>query len=156
MGFIIKKVEIKKFAQIIAELTYELEKTCNKKEAFFCNSKGLSPMEFRCLRYLVNNDFPLVKDLAKELRVTPPRITTILNKLEEKNIIERKIDASDRRVIKVSLNRYGNDFAKKICSEYIEFHEKILETMDKDKLSPLLENLNGFHQTITNFLDNNH
>jgi len=136
LGFIIKKVEIKKFAQIIAELTYELEKTCNKKEAFFCNSKGLSPMEFRCLRYLVNNDFPLVKDLAKELRVTPPRITTILNKLEEKNII--------------------NDFAKKICSEYIEFHEKILETMDKDKLSPLLENLNGFHQTITNFLDNNH
>ena len=89
------------------------------------------------------------------MRVTPPRITAILNKLEEKKIINREIDSKDRRVIKVTLSKYGSDFSKKICSQYVGFHEDILATMDHEKLKPLLDNLNDFHQTLSKFLDNN-
>ncbi len=143
------------YAKIIAELTYELEKSCHKKEIFFCNSKKVSPMEFRCLRYLVDNNFASMKDLADEVGVTPPRITTLLNKLESKKFIERKINFEDRRIIKVSLTKNGAKFAKEICDEYLKFHKSILKSMNNDELDGLFKNLTIFHKRLSDFLNEN-
>jgi DNA-binding MarR family transcriptional regulator len=151
----IKNNRYDEHAKIIAELTYEVEKSCHKKEVLFCNSKGVSPMEFRCLRYLVDNNFTSVKDLADEVGVTPPRITTLLNKLESKNLIERKINFNDRRIIKVTLSKKGVKFAKKINDEYLEFHRCILESMNNEELDGLFKNLTIFHKTLSNFLNEN-
>ncbi len=151
----IKNIRYDEHAKVIAELTYEVEKSCHKKEVLFCNSKGVSPMEFRCLRYLVDNNFTSIKDLADEVGVTPPRITTLLNKLESKNLIERKINFDDRRIIKVSLSKKGVEFAKNICDEYLEFHRSILESMNNDDLDGLFKNLTVFHKTLSNFLNKN-
>ncbi len=151
----IKNSKYDEHAKIIAELTYEVEKSCHRKEVLFCNSKGVSPMEFRCLRYLFDNNFISMKDLANEVGVTPPRITTLLNKLESKSLIKRKINFYDRRIIKVSLTKNGTKFAKKICDEYLEFHKSILISMNSDELEGLFKNLTIFHKVLSNFLNEN-
>ncbi len=48
-------------------------------------------------------------DLCQKLEVTTPRITVILNEMEEKGLVERQISKEDRRKIVVVLTEKGRD-----------------------------------------------
>ena len=50
-----------------------------------------------------------VSEISKDLHVTPPSVTQLLNSLEGRGLIERHMDATDRRVIVVTLTRRGED-----------------------------------------------
>jgi MarR family transcriptional regulator for hemolysin len=112
-------------------------------------------MEFRCVRSLYENETVLANELASHLGVTRPRITSILNKLEDKAIIQRVIDEGDRRNIKISLSQKGKEFAKEMCKEYMSFHKDILKEIDKDKMEELFSNLSTFHKVLSNYMIKN-
>lgn len=66
--------------------------------------------------------------LRKKINLAPSTITPILNSLEDKNIIQRVIDKSDRRNIFIKFTEKGNEFTqneynklKNIVYEYIEY-----------------------------------
>jgi len=67
------------FAQNIATLTMDMEKVCRSKETYFCNKIDITPVEFKCLRYLLSNTFPQVKELASHMSLTAARVTNLLN-----------------------------------------------------------------------------
>jgi DNA-binding MarR family transcriptional regulator len=46
-------------------------------------------------------------DLAAAEQVTPPTITKVVARLEEQGLIDRTVDAFDRRIIRVSTTREG-------------------------------------------------
>lgn len=48
-------------------------------------------------------------DLCQKLEVTTPRITVILNEMEEKGLVERQISKEDRRKIVVVLTDKGKE-----------------------------------------------
>ncbi len=48
-----------------------------------------------------------VSEISKYLHVTPPSVTQLLKSLEGRGLIERHMDATDRRVIVVTLTRQG-------------------------------------------------
>ena len=147
--------DIDEYTRMIVELTYELEKSCQKKETIFCNRMNLTPMEFRCVRYLYEHGSVMANELSSVLGVTRPRITTILNKLEEKSFISRDIGKSDRRNIQISLNKNGREFADKMCKEYMSFHKDMLKVIGKDKMEELLSNLSTFHQVLSKYITKN-
>ena len=88
------------FAKDIATITVDMEKVCRAKESYFCNKINITPVELKCLRYLLDNDFPQVKELASNMCLTAARVTNLLNSLEEKDYVQREISNEDRRVIK--------------------------------------------------------
>lgn len=146
--------QLEEYAKNIAKLTCDIEKVCRAKEVLFCESINLTPVEFRCLRYLLQNDFTQVKDLASNMDLTPSRITSLLNSLEKKHYVIRQISPDDRRIIKVTLTDIGKSFAKEVQAKYITFHQEILSTMDdKTKLEGMLASLNTFKQTLETFLN---
>lgn len=156
MELIIKDAnDIDEYTRMIVELTYELEKSCQKKETIFCSRINLTPMEFRCVRYLYDHGIVMANELSNNLGVTRPRVTTILNKLEKKNLISRDIGKSDRRNIQISLNRHGKEFADKMYQEYMSFHKEILKVIGKDKMKGLLLNLSTFHQVLSKYITKN-
>jgi len=147
--------KLKKFADDLSSLTFNMQKICNLKEMFFCKSINLTPIEFRCLRYLYNDNFLRVNELAKKMDLTPPRVTTLLNSLEKKEYIKRDISPNDRRIIKVALTNKGEQFAKEITDKYIDFHKEILDLVeDETQINDLLQNLNNFQNIMQIFLKN--
>lgn len=52
--------------------------------------------------------------LSRELDVTPPNITGIIDRLEEKGIVERKKTENDRRTSKIELTEKGMELAKNL------------------------------------------
>ena len=71
----IDKNNLTQYAKNISRLTFEMEKVCRTKEVFFCDTINLTPVEFRCLRYLLRNTFPQVKELASHMGLTAARVT---------------------------------------------------------------------------------
>ena len=141
------------YAKNIASLTCEMEKVCRAKETLFCESINITSVEFRCLRYLLNKSFAQVKELAHNMDLTPSRVTNLLNSLENNNYIKREISPKDRRIIKILLTQQGKEFAVQTQEKYINFHVKILESVeDKSKLEDMLNNLNAFKDTLESFL----
>jgi DNA-binding MarR family transcriptional regulator len=63
----------------------------------FCLKRGMSPYSSEMK----------VSDISKHLHVTPPTITQLLNGLEASGLIERHIDATDRRAVGVTLTKKG-------------------------------------------------
>ena len=142
------------FAQSIANLTLDMEKVCRNKETYFCDKINITPVEFKCLRYLLQNSFPQVKELASHMNLTAARITNLLNSLEKKDYIQRTISHNDRRVIKVQLTLKGTGFANKVQEEYVKFHQEIIESIgDESELINLLESIRTFKTTLETFLE---
>ena len=78
------------------------------------------------LSYLYDNDTNVIpSELGKMMNVSTPRITTILNKLEAKNLIERKISPEDRRNVFITLSNEG----RKMAAEKKAQQEKLIQTL---------------------------
>ncbi len=143
------------YAKDIATLTLDMEKVCRTKEVYFCDSINLTPVEFKCLRYLLTNEITQANELAANMDVTPSRITNLLNSLEKKDYITRQISKKDRRIINIILTAHGKEFAQDIQDKYIQFHKDILSNMtDENQLKSLLCSLQSFQDTLQNFLEN--
>ncbi len=147
--------KLRHYANEMAELMFKMEKACTLKEELFCSAYNLSPMEFRCIRYLSDSCFFSIKKLSVQMNLTPSRLTHLLNGLEKKNLIVRKMDKKDRRIVKVSLTDWGMKFAKEIKEEYIQFHLEILKFVDKEEINSILQNLQYLLNAVSNFLKAN-
>ena len=151
----IKDKSLEQYADEVSKLTFNMQKICTAKEALFCTTINLSPIQFRCLRYLFKTTFLQVKELAKDMELTPSRITNLLNNLESKGYIQRKISSEDRRIIKVTLTKKGREYATDVQEKYIKYHTEILSMVeDKDEIKGLLMNLKKFEYVLGEFLEN--
>ncbi|ADD02297.1 MULTISPECIES: MarR family winged helix-turn-helix transcriptional regulator [Thermoanaerobacter] len=85
-----------------------------------------------------------MKDIALELGISPSTLTSIVDKLVEKGLVQRDSDLEDRRKIQISLTKKGQDLYKHLAM----FREKILQPIF-EKLSPQeLETLKNILQKI--------
>ena len=148
-----KNFKTENFAKNIASLTVDMEKVCRTKETYFCNKINITPVELKCLRYLLDHSFPQVKELALNMGLTAARVTNLLNSLENKGYVKRTISKEDRRIIKAKLTDEGMIFANRIQDEYVNYHKEIIESMDNEEdLIRLLESIKLFKLTLEQFL----
>src|SRR4029453_1086649 len=68
---------------------------------------GLSPSQQSALGTIDLQGPITLGDLAAAEQVTPPTITKVATRLEEEGLIARTVDATDRRIIRVSTTREG-------------------------------------------------
>lgn len=147
--------KLKKQAEELSELTFLLARACEVKEKFFTKKFNLTSAEFRCMRLLDDNTKLNVKDIATKMKLSPSRITQIISSLEEKELINRKIDKKDRRNIIVSINKKAHPLVEESKIQHIQLHEKVLLNIDEDTregvliaIKTLLDSLNEWSKTI--------
>ena len=70
----------------------------------------LTPQHVGILRLLATSDEPLTqRDLAERLRVLPSRLVALLDALEQRRFLGRKIDPEDRRRKRLRLTAEGHE-----------------------------------------------
>ena len=137
----------------IAELICELTRNCTIKEEYFAASFNLSPTEVRLLKLFSFSPKYTIKELRELLKLTPGRITHILTTLEEKKLITRVQDASDKRIILVNLTSKALPLITNLQQNYHDLHVKILESVDSfelKKITSALEILNDVFRKWVN------
>lgn len=73
--------------------------------------------------------------LAESLEVSLPRITSVLNSLESKKLIERKSDSEDKRKTVVSITDVGKKLVLSKKEEAVEKISKIIERLDEEDIN---------------------
>lgn len=89
-------------------------------------------------------------DLAQQVMKDAPTVTRILDILEQKNLVKRTIDSTDRRKTSLTLSKKGKELVQQVRPVVIEMRKdgwKGLTDNDLKKLQSILdtiyENVNG-------------
>ena len=77
----------------------------------------------RILHVLWENDGISNRELSKKSGLAMSSLTTMLERMEEKKLLERRVDENDKRKILIFLT----DYAKSLKSEYDEISDKMNE-----------------------------
>ena len=91
----------------------KIQNAINRFEATLKEETGLSLNEAMCLCCITSGILEPGR-LARELGLSPSRLTRILDNLAERKMIKRAISKSDRRTVVISLTKPG----KKIIEAY--------------------------------------
>jgi DNA-binding MarR family transcriptional regulator len=112
----------------------------NSKENDFFKPYGISPQQFNILRILRGAKERIKVQLVKDRMIErAPNATRLMDKLCDKNLIERERCEHDRRVVYIKITNQGLE---------------LLATIDDNKNLSFLENLtNKEAEILSNLLD---
>jgi DNA-binding MarR family transcriptional regulator len=73
---------------------------------------GFKPSEIRVLFCVAGGDMK-VSEISKRMHVTSPTVTQVINSLEANGLVERSVDPTDRRAVRVQLTPKGESVRQK-------------------------------------------
>lgn len=101
------------------------------------------PSHIQVIVYLSKRESSSVSEIASVLGISRPNMTPLIDKLIAENFVERNIDPSDRRVIRVKLTESAKEF--------LTSHKQELATKLSKRLSSLsVEDLDLFQESLFN------
>jgi DNA-binding MarR family transcriptional regulator len=107
----------------------------------------VTPSQMSALVALAKHGEITLGELASIERIAPPSMTRIAARLEDKGMLERRVDASDRRVARVAITQAGRDILRQSQERGDAFVSARLEALpeeDRELLAravPILERL---------------
>lgn len=140
-------------AEALANLTFNLLARCQEKENRLAEAHNLLEAEFKCFRIMSSEESLNNKDIAKRMKLSPGRVTRIMDGLVEKGYMEREIDKDDRRNMIITLSRKGKILAHKINGAYVKIHQEILQDIDTSQHKSLIKAMEHLHAAVERWLE---
>jgi len=96
-------------------------------------------MALYCLKDAASQGGPglRVSEISKKLNVTSPTVTQLLNELEANGLIERKVDARDRRAVRIQLTDKGLASIERITEAFLDSFNGLVEHLGEDESKQL-------------------
>lgn len=114
----------------------------NSQQNAFFKPFGLSPQQYNILRILRGAKEPLKVQTIKERMIErSPNATRLMDKLNDKDYIERVACPSDRRVVYINITKKGLKLLEEISKELKHDHIKNLTEEEAGILSDLLDRI---------------
>ena len=139
-------------AERLSNLTFSLLARCQVKEAWLAEEHGLFQAEFKCLRLFGLDESLNNTQIAKRMKLSPSRLTRIIDGLVTKGYMKREIDQSDRRNMRVILSRRGKILTNKLDKAFVNLHYDILQDIDVSQHEPLITAMENLHVAIEKWL----
>jgi DNA-binding MarR family transcriptional regulator len=102
---------------------------------------GITLEQFFLLTILNKNDELIQQDLAHLMNRDKSGVLRLINALEEKKLVVRRPDATDRRKKNLALTEKGSEVLGQCMVKEAEIYEKILEGIDDQSLEVFSEAL---------------
>ena len=105
---------------------------------------GLRVPEWRVIACLYDQNGLMTTKLAENALIEQSRLTRILDQMDQKDWVERRIDPEDRRRVRVHLTEMGTGIAQILVSEAKTYEAKLLSILkdtDAARLKPALQAL---------------
>ncbi len=140
-------------AEHLADLTFNLLARCQEKEAWLAKEHGLFQAEFKCLRLFGSDESLNNTQISKRMKLSPSRLTRIIDTLVEKEYMKREIEQYDRRNMRVFLSRRGKLLTNKLNKAFVDIHIEILKDIDVSQHEPLITAMEHLQLAIEKWLD---
>ena len=107
---------------------------------------GVTPGQYGVLRCLWDENGQTARKLAERLALDGSTITGILDRLEQKGLIERLPDPKDRRALQVMLTDAGRELQEPLLKVILTANEKALSSLNEQQaalLRSMLEDISS-------------
>ena len=117
-------------------------------QRFLLEKRKISFMRIMVLCYLLENKSPTMKEMADYFGITMPSASSIIDNLVEINMIKRKSDSKDRRLIRIQLTKNGQRTAKKEIGAAIKNLGLIISTLSRDEKRQFFGIMRKIHKNL--------
>ncbi|WP_435136465.1 MarR family winged helix-turn-helix transcriptional regulator [Actinacidiphila sp. bgisy144] len=129
----------------LADQLLTLSRWLHRAQRRLMEPLGITPAQSRLLRALAHCEAPpRMADLAQQLDVVPRAVTTLVDALEEREMVRRVPDPHNRRVIRIELRDEGARALSELRAVRRAAAAELLAPLDEEKraaLSALLDTL---------------
>lgn len=101
----------------------------------------VTPVQYGVMYCLWVNKKNSPKEIAEELRLENSTISGVLERMEKKGLIKRKVSKEDRRFVEIILTDKGNDLEEPILETVEEVNRIVLKDMGQQEQEALKESL---------------
>ncbi len=98
------------------------------------SSYGVTPVQYALLRLLWKKDGQFGYVLGERLLLDSATITGIIDRLEQNEFIERRVDPNDRRNKLVFLTGKGRSMEGPLCQKMDEMNEEVMSDFDDEEI----------------------
>lgn len=99
----------------------------------------LTPIQYGVLKCIWQKKYHNPKDIASFLNIETSTISGILERMENKGLIQREIDESDRRFIRIELTEKSKGLEESVNQVVEEVNRKVLFNFSETSISSLKE-----------------
>lgn len=112
------------------------------------SNKEITRAHVSLMRFLKIEGLCTMSNLAKILYVSKPNVTVLVEKLVEFNMVKRKLDEKDRRVIYIELTNIGCDFLQERTETMKAAFCKSIQKFNTDDITLLKATLNNMKKLV--------
>ncbi len=105
------------------------------------NDFNITSPQFTALQILINNGDMTIGDLSQKMSLACSTITDLIGRMEKTDLVIRKKDDKDKRVVRVEVLPKGFDILEKVLDKRREFLEFKLNNFDKEQKETLSNGL---------------
>ncbi len=135
------------FCDEINSITGALLNWCKKREHLLIAEAGVTSVELRALRAVGSERVPMLK-LARQLGLSPSRVTRVIDSLSRKQLIQREQCTSDRRLCEASLTGLGAQALARGELVSRSFQEQAASSLNEQEKQTIVDALNRFVSLI--------
>lgn len=129
---------------------YQLKATMKKVEKYITqemNEFGINMAQSFILFTLLEKDGSTLSEIGNRAQIENSSLTTMVDKLEKEGLVERRLYAQDRRVVKLYITEKGRELGEKILSEGAKFNCYLRDNMNGNDLH-FLQTLSSIAESI--------
>lgn len=121
------------------------------QKTLFVNVKdtGLTLGQPKVLDHLRSHDGAVQKEIAASCHIEPASLTSVLNGMEKKGLITRKMRDGNRRSLYVFLTEKGRELTDRIESEFDKIEDKALDGFTREERETLNAYLSRIHENMS-------
>lgn len=110
----------------------------------------LSFSQFHILKHLAEGEC-LSTELAKHLHVTSPTVTSIIDGLVERGLVERRHDPANRRAVPLTVTPKGRELVDTLTVAARDVVVEIISSMPEEEKQKLFESLGALQQAMDEY-----
>lgn len=110
---------------------------------------GMQIAQYRTLGVLLREKKSLsMSELGKQLYISKPYMTVLVDQLIQEGYVERLRDPEDRRIVNISITRKGTRHLKQAASHHRDTIRGLLDTLEPQDLDDLSSSLSTIRKII--------
>lgn len=102
----------------------------------------------KILDFLIENDGANQRSIAQGCRIEPSSLTSVLNRMEDGGLIERRMHEGDRRSFYIYVTEKGRKYQERINAEFQRIEARALAGISEEELAVFQKVFHAIYENL--------
>lgn len=112
------------------------------------NDFNITIPQFTALQILIYNGELTIGELSKKMSLACSTITDLVDRMENNELVVRKKDEKDKRVVRIEVLPLGHEIVGKVLEERVKYLEMKTSELTEEEKSSLSEGLESLYNAM--------